>query len=402
MSYLMEFVGLIGTVVLIAWFFARRLKKSTDPGALIVKWVITVSVVSFWVYLGRLSGASDPLTTFLYVCVAAMSAVFIGVIWAPHIGDFIASPFSRLYDGGDAEPELRPLYSIAKVHCNRGHYDKAVAEIRKQLANFPEDFEGWILLAEVQVKDLNDLNAGLETIDHILTLPDLAPKNAAYALGRAADWQLERADPEGARFALEKILQRLPDTAEAQVAAQRIAHIASPEHLAAKHAPRLLVVQHNDEHIGLRTEAMAAPASEDPAATAHAYLEHLRDHPLDNEVREKLAMLYAREFQRLDLATAELEQLITTPNQTPKNIAHWLNMLADFQIRLANDIGLARETLQRIIDLNPGSAAANNAAVRLSQLRLELNQNASQRTVKLGNYEQNIGLKRMTSGGVNE
>jgi hypothetical protein len=38
----------------------------------------------------------------------------------------------------------------------------------------------------------------------------------------------------------------------------------------------------------------------------------------------------------------------------------------------------------------------------MSQLKLELNQNIRQRTVKLGSYEQNIGLKRMTSSGTNE
>jgi hypothetical protein len=77
-------------------------------------------------------------------------------------------------------------------------------------------------------------------------------------------------------------------------------------------------------------------------------------------------------------------------------------MLADFQIRLCNDVENARETLQRIIDLYPNSAAANTATVRMSQLRLELNQNSVQRTLKLGTYEQNIGLKRMNSSGVNE
>jgi hypothetical protein len=97
-----------------------------------------------------------------------------------------------------------------------------------------------------------------------------------------------------------------------------------------------------------------------------------------------------------------LEQLITTPNQTAKNVAHWLNLLADFQIQLGNDVECARQTLQRIIDLNSKSAAANMAKIRMSQLRLELNQNSIQRTLKLGTYEQDIGLKRMNSSGANE
>jgi TolA-binding protein len=323
-------------------------------------------------------------------------------MWAPNIGEWIASPFTRWYDGGDTEPELRPLYSIAIGYRKRGNYEKAIAEIRRQLARFPEDFEGWMLLADVQEKDLNDLPSALETIDNILTFPNLASKNAAYALTRAADWQLERGDRESARAALERIIDRLPATEEAQLAAQRIAHLASPEYLADMQQPRVISIKHSDERIGLRTEPMAPVETEDIATTANRYVQHLRDYPLDNEVREKLAVLYATEYKRLDLASSELEQLISAPNQTPKNISHWLNMLADFQVKLANNVELARQTLQRVIDLYPRSAMANTATVRMSQLKLELNQNIGQRTLKLGSYEQNIGLKRMTSSGTNE
>jgi tetratricopeptide (TPR) repeat protein len=393
---------LISGILLIGWFLFGRLKKSSDPAKLLFKWIITVGSVSFWVCLGLKTKQSDPFTTFLYVCVAAITAVFVGIMWAPNIGEWIASPFTRWYDGGDIEPELRPLYSIAIGYRKRGNYDKSIAEIRRQLAQFPEDFEGWMMLADVQEKDLNDLPSALETIENILTFPNLAPKNAAYALTRVADWQLERSDRDAARAALERIIERLPNTEGAQLATQRIAHLASAEYLADMQQPRVITVKHSDERIGLRTESVAPVETEDVAETANRYVQHLRNYPLDNEVREKLAVLYATEYKRLDLASGELEQLISAPNQTPKNIAHWLNMLADFQVKLANDVELARQTLQRVIDLYPRSAMANTATVRMSQLKLELNQNISQRTLKLGSYEQNIGLKRMTSSGTKE
>jgi tetratricopeptide (TPR) repeat protein len=401
-SYIVGALGTICAIVLIAWFLTRRLKKSDDPVRAIVRWALTIGAISIWVYFGRQTAHSDPITTFLYVCMAAIMAVFVGIMWAPSIGEFIASPLTRLYDGGDTEPEYRPLYSIATGYRKRGNYDKAIAEIRRQLALFPEDFQGWMMLAEVQHNDLNDLGAALETVEYILTLPELAPKNLAFALGRVTDWQMERSDRAAALAALERIIERLPDTEEAHLAAQRIAHLASDADLAEMHEPRVIALKHSDDRIGLRVNPVAPPPSEDPAVTANRYVEHLREHPLDNEVREKLASIYATEFKRLDLATTELEQLIATPNQSPKNIAHWLNMLADYQIRLANDVDSARANLQRIIDLFPKSAAANTATIRMSQLRLELNQNTSQRTVKLGNYEQNIGLKRMSSSGTNE
>src|ERR1051325_4311429 len=170
MSYLVGSLGTLGVIALISWFLVGRLKKSQDPAALIFRWVITVGVVGFWIFLGLKTKQSDPFTTFLYVCVAAITAVFLGIWWAPSIGEFIASPFTHLYDGGDTEPELRPLYSIATGYRKRGNYNKAIAEIRRQLALFPEDFQGWMMLAEVQRNDLHDLGAAPQPADDIPAL----------------------------------------------------------------------------------------------------------------------------------------------------------------------------------------------------------------------------------------
>lgn len=401
-TVLLSVVAIICATAIVVYFVAGRLKNSAEPGAMVLKWIITIAAFGMWFYFGLKTKQSDPLTTFFYVCIAAGSAIFVGTMWAPTIGEWVASPFTKWYDGGDAEPELRPMYSIAIGHRKRGNYDKSIAEIRRQLAMFPNDFEGMMMLAEIQFKEQHNPGAALETIEYILTVPDLPPKHAAYALTSVADWQLELGDRDAARDAFERIIERLPDTEESQNAAQRIAHLASAEYIADMQSPRVIAVPHSEERIGLRTEPMVAPAAEDPGVTAQRYLDHLRDYPLDNEVREKLALTYANEFKRLDLATSELEQLIATPNQTPKNVAHWLNLLADLQVRLASDVELARQTLQRVIDLYPKSAAANTANVRISQLRLELNQHTGQRTLKLGSYEQNIGLKRVAADGANE
>jgi tetratricopeptide (TPR) repeat protein len=400
---LLSVVASICATAILVYFVAMRLKNSADPGAIVVKWIITVAAFCFWFYLGLKTKQSDPITTFFYVCVAAGTAIFVGTMWAPTIGEWIASPFTKWYDGGDIEPEKRALYSIAIGHRKRGSYDKAIAEIGRQLAMFPDDFQGWMMLADIHFKDRKDLPKALETIEQVLTLPELPPKSAAFALSSVSDWHMELGDRDAARASLERIIELFPDSDESHIAAQRIAHLASAEYMADQASPRVLVVPHSEERIGLRTEPMAAPVEEDAGTTAARYLDHLREYPLDNEVREKLALVYANSFKRLDLAASELEQLIATPNQSPKNIGHWLNILADLQIRLANDVEGARRALQRIIDLFPKSAAANTATVRLSQLKLELNQNSSQRTLKLGSYEQNIGLKRTTtSEGTNE
>src|SRR5690348_18087515 len=55
---------------------------------------------------------------------------------------------------------------------------------------------------------------------------------------------------------------------------------------------------------------------------------HLEQHPLDTEAREKLAVIYADHYHRLDMATDELEQLIQQPNQPSRLVVRWLNLLA--------------------------------------------------------------------------
>jgi len=123
-------------------------------------------------------------------------------------------------------------------------------------------------------------------------------------------------------------------------------------------------------------------------------VKHLEQHPLDSEAREKLAVLYATHYRRLDMATNELEQLINEPNQPPKRVAHWLNLLADLQLRGGADYDTVRPTLEKIIEQFPGLPVAALAQSRLAHLKLEIKGRKEETPgVKLGVYEQNIGLK---------
>jgi hypothetical protein len=131
----------------------------------------------------------------------------------------------------------------------------------------------------------------------------------------------------------------------------------------------------------------------DQGKLAAIHVKHLEQHPLDMEVREKLALIYANHFQRLDMATAELVQMINSPNQPPKRVAHWLNLLADLQLKHGAKYEPIRATLQRIVDLFPDTGAAGMAATRMAYLKLELKGKEKSQDVKLGSYEDDVGLK---------
>jgi tetratricopeptide (TPR) repeat protein len=302
--------------------------------------------------------------------------------------------FASLYTGGSEPPEPKPFYSIAEGRRKRGQYQEAIAEVQRQLALFPTDVTGWLLLAEIQAEDLKDLASADATVEQFLAQPDHAPRNIAFALSRQADWRLKVAqDRDGARAALERIVELLPETEQAQNALQRIAHLTPAEMLLGRQKPQRISVPHQQENLGLRQEPLPKPAEEDPAVTAAQYVKHLDEFPFDNEAREKLALVYARHYQRLDLATDQLEQLVSVPNQPAKLVVRWLNQIADLQLELASDEAQARETLQRIIELYPKTAAAETARNRLAHLKLEMRPKQVSQAVKLGSYEQNLGLR---------
>ena len=299
-------------------------------------------------------------------------------------------------DGGNEEPELKPYYSIAIAKRKQGKLLEAVVEIRKQLARFPNDFEGVMLLAGIQAEDLKDLASAQITLNHFCDQPHPPPKQVAAAMNYLADWQLKLAqDADSARDALEKITARFPDTELALLAAQRIAHLGGAEKIIlAAHDRQPMAMPEGVKNVGLlETSGHLAPAEIDPAQLAADYVKHLEQHPLDTEVREKLAILYADNYQRLDLATGELEPLIEEPNQPSKRVAHWLNLLADLQIRHGADYDTVRGTLEKIVERFPDLAVAEMARTRLGRLKIELKGHKETPDVKLGVYEQNIGLK---------
>ena len=84
-------------------------------------------------------------------------------------------PLTSAIDGGDEEPEPRPFYSIARAQRKKGRLREALAEVRKQLDKFPDDYEGTILLAELLAEDLNDLPGAELTIHRLCSQADLPP-----------------------------------------------------------------------------------------------------------------------------------------------------------------------------------------------------------------------------------
>jgi tetratricopeptide (TPR) repeat protein len=398
------FLTLVVVCGILGWIGWRSLKRSEDPARLAFKWVVSAVVVFGTLFflrrVGGLGGqggmTADYGVAFLIAGATATCGLVLGIIWGSNIGEMVSKPFTGLFDGGEQEVVPEPLYSIAEAKRKQGKYIEAATEVRKQLAQFPNDFKGRMMLAEIQAENLNDVPGAQLTIERLLNVPELPPMNGAFALNRLADWHLKFSrDPDSAREALQRIIELFPDTEQTYLAAQRIAHLTPPAMLAEKNEPHRLKIGLYQENIGLLQDSPEVkPPGEDPATAASSLVRQLEDHPLDSDAREKLAVIYAEYYQRTDLAADQIEELISQPNAPQKRVVHWLNLLADLHIKTSGNLDSARQALQRIMDLFPQAAAAETAKNRMAHLKLELRSKKKSQVVKLGSYEQNLGLKK--------
>ena len=394
-DFLIGLAALLIGAALAIWFVWRTIKKAEDPGRIAYKWVISFVMFVFLVFLGAKLGFFGFGGAFIGPITAAICGIILGILWAPHLGAVLAKPFTSFYSGGDVEPEVRPFYSIARAKQKRGRYHEAIAEVRKQLDRFSQDYEGWMLLAEIYAENLKDNAAAQNCVEEILHHEGHAPRNVVFALNRSADWHLHLAtDRDSARAVLEEIIRRFPGSEYSHAAAQRIAHLTSDKMLIDQREAPTIHLTRRDEYIGLQgAVADPRPAAEEPTAAASRLVRHLQAHPADVEAREQLAEIYAHHYQRTDLAIDQLEQLIASPGATQKEIVHWLNTRVDFHRDIDQNEAAARTTLERIMTLFPGSAAAGLAESRLMHLTGEFRKNRKSQVLKLGSYEDNVGLK---------
>jgi len=388
---------LIVLLAFVGWAGWILLKRSEDPARLIFKWIISLPILAVLVFVvapmvaeGGYGGA------FGGVPMAAVCGLFLAFIWRDNLSSIIANVFGNLYDGGTTPPEPEPFYSLAVAKRKRGHYADAIADIRGQLQRFPNDFRGQFMIAEILAENLNDLSAADLAIQRICNQKTHPRGSVVMALNALADWQMKYAqDREAARLVLERIIELFPETESSAMAAQRIAHLASSQQLIASQDRPRFVVKAGMQDMGLLSEAEQFKLPEEDFARQVAdYVTHLEMHPLDTEAREKLAVLYANHYERLDLAADQLEQLIGHREQPQSRVVHWLNLLADLQVQHGAPIETARATVQRIADSFPETAAAHAAQSRLALLKLEYRKKEKSQTVKLGSYEQDIGLRQ--------
>ncbi len=389
---LLILVAALGCVLWIIW---RSLKKSEDPGGLVSRFIVTGILLGILIFKIAPIVAEGGIAAAFSIPFVAAIGIMLAITWAPSWATMLFKPLFNVFDGGEPDGEMTPQYSLAEAKRVKGRFREAITEIRKQLERFPTDLRLQLMMAEINVTDLNDLQAG-EVIILKLAQQKHSPVNIASAFQQLADWHLKYGqDPVSAREALEKIINQFPGTPFAQTAAQRIAHLSSMDRLLEHHELPTLKLKEYERDLGLKKKGQGNVADESLEVEKRAadLVLHLEKHPLDTSAREELAKLYALHYGRLDLAINELECLMASPQQNKKDFVRWLELSADLHIKIGNDLAQAQAALFRIIELFPGTSYAEMANRRLGTLNGELSVHKKSQVIKLGSYEKDIGLK---------
>lgn len=323
----------------------------------------------FWVLVGCWSLLLGPviLATLYFTKGAGTGfAVFVWLAAVMHFGLPLVAP-----------RKLPPLYARAVGRMKLGKYSEAEQAVLQELERCEDDFEGWMLLAELYARHFHDLPEADRTVRELCAQPNLTALQVSLALNRLADWHLNLADdPVAARRALAELTWRLPGTHFARLAAQRLAQLPESredllEQRQVKAVP-LPALKADLEDASPDTTAKPDPAV--AAAEANRCVEKLRRHPNEVGPRERLARLLTEQLGQVEAGIEQIELLLGMAGQPENKRAEWLAMVGAWQHRYRGDLAAARAVFQRLVREYPASPQALAARRRLELLEEERSQ----------------------------
>jgi len=361
-------------LLLAGWLLYVWFAASEEKLALAVRLALTALVVLYLVKVaGPLVAQGGYTGGFVGIPLTAAGGLALALIWGSQWGEAVGRWFGGLYDEGRTRIERRPVYSVAEALRKRGRYREAAQRLREIIAEFPDDFQAHLMLAEILVQNLGETDQGMALLEQWAAGENRRPGNVAFAYARLADWSLHYGNnPDAAKRYLEEIVLRFPESPQAHAARQRLAHMDAQAAAEASRSDRR-VFEAPQTHVS----AANPPQAPDPAAQerralarAEALVRQLEVHPHDNAAREELALLYAQELGRPDLAIQQLEELMNQRHASVKQLERWTNLAVELWLK-DGDASAARRLLEQFAARCPGTPEAEQARHRILFLERE-------------------------------
>lgn len=361
-----------------AWFLTFL--GVAGAGALLIASYWAAVTVGWLLFRASRKIEGEARSDFRALCFTSLVGTALPVLWLVWVGGWYTAGFAALLIGlpiagyGKSilhRPKQRPMYSRAIARMKFGKYSEAEWEIIRQLESAEEDFDGWLMLADLYATHFKDMGEAEQIILEICDQPKATPSQISVAMHKLADWQLAIAnDPEAADRALQFIKARVPNSHLARMAELRRAQLPRSQ--------RELQEQRQPRHIRLpalnessQPPPLDAPTTEQAGARVNQLTQQLTRDPNNAADREHLARLLAEPLGQVDTAIEQLELLVQMGDQPETKCAEWLGLIAAWQLKLKQDETAARETLERIVRDFPETPQAFAAQRRISLLKAE-------------------------------
>ena len=359
------YLGVLGEGIFIA---------GTYWAALTLGWVVVRAAA------GLQGEARSDFKALCVTCVLGLSLPAIGIAWLgglPILGfaaSLILGPIAGYAPNILRVKKTPPMYARAIAKLKFGKYNEAELEIIRELERCEDDFDGWMMLAELYARQFNDVAEAEQTVLEICDQPRTTPSQLSVALHRLSEWHLNLADdPDRARRSLQMICDRLPGTHLAHMAQLRMQQL--PGTIEAlremRHPKPIPVPAYNPRLAALKAASEAAQAKTDAAELANRCVETLTDDPNDVPAREELAHLLAEHLNQAEQGLEQITLLLNMPEQPAAKRAEWLSLAAAWHINHRGDFDTGRKTLERVVREFPESPDALAARRRLQALDLE-------------------------------
>ncbi len=345
------------TTVNFLWFISAAYSRTTTRSREVIVGIVGWGLLAF------------PLTAGLIRFLGWESAGYVALLCLLPLVHF----------GSEVQEEEVPVqasYAKAIAKIKFGKYAEAESEVIQELERCENDFDGWLMLAELYANHFHDLAEAERTVRELATEPKTTPSQIGVAFHRLADWHLRLADdPAAARRALEAIVTLLPGSHLAHMAQLRMNQLpASREELVEqKEKGRTFRLPALNEELD-ESVASEVPALDptEAATRVNGCVQKLRQNPDDVAAREQLAQLFAEQTGKAAMGIEQLRLLLGMQNQPDQKRVAWLALIASWQLRYLQDREAARATLEELIHEYPQTAQAFAAQRRLTQMDFEV------------------------------
>lgn len=269
-----------------------------------------------------------------------------------------------------------PSYARAIAKMKFGKYKEAEQSVIEELENSEDDFDGWLMLADLYANHFHERDEADAAIRQLCHQPNITGAQISYAFNRLADWHLNSGDdPASARRALEEICCRTPGSTFARLARQRIDQLpADKEELREQRKPKTIRLPALAGSLMKQDAVPAGPsemAKSEAMAAVQQQLQKLNKDPNNVPARERFAQLLAEQLGKPKTAIEQIELLVAMPGQSPAKIAEWLGQIASWHYRYRKDVPAARQMLRRLIREHPESPQAFAAQRQLNLWEME-------------------------------